>query len=64
MPRTPRAREESGIHHVVVQGLDHQKIFEENEDKDLYLDIVLRFKERFDMSYTHTAYCPITPICC
>ena len=34
MPRTPRAREESGIHHVVVQGLDHQKIFEENEDKD------------------------------
>ena len=46
MPRTPRAREESGIHHVVVQGLDHQKIFEENEDKDLYLDIV-------PVSYTH-----------
>lgn len=55
MPRTPRAREESGIHHVVVQGLDHQKIFEENEDKDLYLDIVLRFKERFDMRLY--AYC-------
>lgn len=55
MPRTPRAREESGIHHVVVQGLDHQKIFEENDDKDLYLDIVLRFKERFDMRLY--AYC-------
>lgn len=55
MPRKPRARAESGIHHVVVQGARNKNIFVDEESKDLYLDILLQYKARFEMEVY--AYC-------
>lgn len=61
MPRTPRARTKSGIHHIVVQGVRNRNIFFKDENKDLYLDILLRYRARFEMEIY--AYCILENHC-
>ncbi len=54
MPRQARQASETGIYHVMMRGINHQNIFEEQEDysRDGHL-----FRERFksepvnDMAY-------------
>lgn len=55
MPREARQRREQGMHHVVVQGRRLEKIFALTEDKELYLDTLLRYKQKTGV--TLYAYC-------
>lgn len=46
MPRQARQRRILGIHHVVVQGKRLDAVFKRKEDKELYWDTVLRYREK------------------
>lgn len=46
MPRQARQRRETGVHHIVVQGKRRAKIFAQDSDKELYLDTLLKYKEK------------------
>lgn len=46
MPRYARKRNEKGIHHVVVQGRRLEEIFRHKSDKDLYLEILFKYKAK------------------
>lgn len=61
MPRQARARTESGIHHIVVQGVRRKNIFEGKTEKDLYRSILLRYKGEFAMELY--AYCILANHC-
>ncbi len=51
MPRTARKTGDSGICHVMLQGINRQRIFENNEDRDRFLDILKKAKQEdgFDL---------------
>ena len=40
MPRTARKKGESGIYHVVLRGINQQLIFEDDEDNEMFLDVI------------------------
>jgi REP element-mobilizing transposase RayT len=40
MPRTERKRSITGIYHVMLRGINHQNIFEDNEDHRIFLECV------------------------
>ena len=46
MPRNARQRDEKGIHHVVVQGKRLENIFENEAEKELYLETLLQYKAK------------------
>ncbi len=46
MPRYARQRHEKGIHHVVVQGKRLEQVFEKEEEKELYLETLLKYKAK------------------
>lgn len=51
MARQARKHSESGIYHVMLRGINHQTIFEDNEDEDKYLELLRIYKKRcgFDL---------------
>ncbi len=51
MPRTARAVGNSRIYHVMLRGINRQRIFEDDEDRNRFLDILKRSKEKdkFDL---------------
>ena len=51
MPRTARVVGDSGIYHVMLRGINRQRIFEDDEDRDRFLDILKKAKEKdgFDL---------------
>ncbi len=55
MARNARVLSKSGIYHVVMQGVDHHRIFEDEEDDCRFLEILAQCREqsRFDI----LAYC-------
>ncbi|MBT9153211.1 MAG: hypothetical protein DDT35_01440 [Firmicutes bacterium] len=55
MPRAARVRAESGVYHVMVRGINKQKIFLHAHDKARYLDALWRAKEGSKCSIY--AYC-------
>lgn len=55
MPRTARAKSESGIYHIMLRGINRQKIFEEKEDQERFLKTLTRYKEQ--CGYSVYAYC-------
>ena len=55
MPRRARTQSESGIYHVMVRGINRQKIFHDEEDKNTYLDLLNKYKEI--CGYMIFAYC-------
>ena len=44
MPRTARKKSESGIYHIILRGINKQIIFEDEEDKEKYLEILEQCK--------------------
>lgn len=42
MAREARKKSETGIYHVMLRGINHQDIFNDNEDKKRFLDILLK----------------------
>ncbi|MBQ7183145.1 MAG: transposase [Clostridia bacterium] len=45
MPRTARKTADSGIYHVMMRGINRQRIFEDDEDRDRFLEILKKTKE-------------------
>jgi REP element-mobilizing transposase RayT len=44
MPRYARKKSESGILHVMLRGINKQTIFEDDEDRERFLETIERFK--------------------
>ena len=44
MPRVGREKSESGVYHVMMRGINRQDIFFDVEDKEKFIEILLRYK--------------------
>lgn len=55
MPRKARIRAESGIYHIMLRGINRQQIFEDEEDNQMFLQILRDNKEI--CGYELFAYC-------
>ena len=55
MPRASRKKSESGIYHVLIRGINRQDIFQDDEDKYVFLERLSRYKD--DCSFQIYAYC-------
>ncbi len=56
MPRITRILPPNGVFHIVTRDNNKQDVFLENEGRDKYLELILRFKEDHPLSLYH--YCP------
>ena len=55
MPRQARRKCESGVYHVMMRGINRQDIFEDEEDTQKFLDLLLSYKQI--CGYEIYAYC-------
>lgn len=46
MPRMPRKRSETGVYHAIVRGINRQNIFQDSEDRLMFLSRLGAVKER------------------
>jgi len=55
MPRSARKQSKTGMYHIIIRGINRQDIFQDDEDKRVYLDRLSRYKNEcvFDLY----AYC-------
>ncbi len=58
MPREARKLSESGFYHVVFRGINHQDIFEEEQDFEYMLEIFKVLKQ--EIEFEVHAYCLMT----
>jgi len=45
MPRQSRKQSATGIYHIMLRGINRQQIFEDNEDRDRFIETLLNYKE-------------------
>jgi len=55
MPRQARKKSENKIYHVMLRGINQQTIFEDNNDRQKFLDVISEYKEV--SGYKIYAYC-------
>lgn len=55
MPRTARKKSKTGIYHIILRGVNRQTIFEDDEDKEKFLQILEKYKQQ--CGYKIYAYC-------
>lgn len=55
MPRQAREKSKTGIYHVMIRGINHQIIFEDEEDYSKYLQVIKEYKAI--SKYQILAYC-------
>lgn len=55
MARQARKKSESGIYHIMLRGINRQQIFEDEEDRQKFLDTLENYKDL--CGYTIYAYC-------
>lgn len=55
MPRSARKLSNSGIYHVMLRGINHQQIFEDEEDNMIFIKTLKECKEK--CGYKILAYC-------
>lgn len=55
MPRTARQKSKSGIYHIMLRGINQQTIFEDEEDRVKFIDILRHYKQ--ECEYSIFAYC-------
>ena len=55
MARQARQKSESGIYHVMLRGINHQRIFEDEEDAAKFMDLLSNYKKR--CGYALYGYC-------
>ena len=48
MARKPRTQSKTGIHHIMLRGINKQVIFHDKEDSYKFLKILSRTKEKLD----------------
>jgi REP element-mobilizing transposase RayT len=45
MARCARRKSESGIFHIMLRGINNQSIFEDNEDRERFLNMIERYRK-------------------
>jgi len=55
MPRQARKKSGSGIYHIMLRGINRQQIFEDEEDREHFLETLENYKDL--CGYTIYAYC-------
>lgn len=55
MPRTARKKSSTGIYHIMLRGINRQQIFEDEEDREHFLETLESYKDQ--CGYTIYAYC-------
>ncbi len=55
MPRTARKKSKSGIYHIMLRGINRQDLFEDNEDREKFIETIGFYKEK--SGYKIYAYC-------
>lgn len=55
MPRQARKKSESGIYHIMLRGINRQVLFEDEEDKEKFLDTIRQYKQKRE--YKIIGYC-------
>ena len=55
MPRTARKKSESGIYHIMLRTINRQDLFEDNEDRERFIETLAFYKEK--SVYKIYAYC-------
>lgn len=55
MPRQARKKSSSGIYHIMLRGINRQQIFEDEDDRQHFLETIRNYKEL--CGYTIYAYC-------
>jgi len=53
MPRTARVAPSEHVYHVLTRGNNRQGVFEDEEDFRKYLDMLLRYKEKYQFKMYH-----------
>lgn len=53
MPRTARVAPKEHIYHILTRGNNRQDVFGDEEDNRRYLDILLRYKEKYHFNLYH-----------
>ena len=48
MPRQPRTSSGTGIYHVMMRGINHQTVFEDEEDNYQIINTLDRMRVRYD----------------
>lgn len=51
MPRTPREKSPTGIYHIIMRGVNRQRIFEDHEDRQKLLEKLLSFAGSVDTEF-------------
>ena len=55
MPRLARQKSETGFYHILLRGVGRQNIFEDDEDKQRFLETLERYKK--ELHFELHAYC-------
>lgn len=55
MPRVPRERFSSGFFHIMIQGINKEYIFKEDENKEKYLSLMRKYYEKYNIKII--SYC-------
>lgn len=55
MPRQPRQDSKSGVFHIIKRGINRQNIFQDEEDKEIYIERLMRYKN--ESEFELYAYC-------
>src|SRR6056297_3473731 len=50
MARKPRRKSETGIYHVMLRGINKQRIFEDKQDYQKFIDVIKKTKETSDFN--------------
>lgn len=53
MPRTARVAPSEHVYHVLTRGNNRQNVFEDEEDFRKYLELLLRYKEKYQFKLYH-----------
>ena len=55
MPRTARIVPEDAVYHILIRGNNRQSIFKEDDDYHRFLELLLKYKEKFTFKLYHFA---------
>ena len=46
MPRQARKKSKSGMYHIMLRRINHKILFEDDEDKEKFLDTIKQYKQK------------------
>ena len=55
MPRAARVKSESGTYHIMLRGINHQSIFEDDEDCEKFIQVLDTYRKK--VGFEIYAYC-------